>query len=358
MERKTEERNQVIKVQNVYYMLAYAFKVLNEQGYKKVATEDFENTADLLAAILIRGIGIQIKRGLKKDYIPQIEHLSSLRGKIDVTASIKEQTLHRRQMVCSYDVFSSNAYMNLILKTTAHILLRADVAKERKKALRKLMVYFIEVEYLDVKTINWHLRYDRNNQTYRMLIAVCYLVVKGLLQMQSDGNIKLMDFLDESRMHSLYERFIREYYRREFPQINVRAAQIPWQLDDDMRDMLPTMQTDIMLEAAGKTLIVDAKYYAHATQSQYGVRSQHSGNLYQIFTYVKNKAAMKENPQNVSGLLLYAGTDEDITPNQTYSMSGNRISVETLDLNQDFSGIKAHLDRIVMDYFGIERTGM
>ena len=112
------------------------------------------------------------------------------------------------------------------------------------------------------------------------------------------------------------------------------------------------------LETAEKILIVDAKYYAHATQSQYGARSQHSGNLYQIFTYVKNKAAMKENPQSVSGLLLYAGTDEEITPNQTYSMSGNRIGVETLDLNQDFSGIRAHLDRIVMDCFGIERTGM
>lgn len=74
---------------------------------------------------------------------------------------------------------------------------------------------------------------------------------------------------------------------------------------------------------------------------------------------MKNKAAtMKENPQNVSGLLLYAGTDEEITPNQTYSMSGNHIGVETLDLNQDFSEIKAHLDRIVMDNFEIERTGM
>ena len=80
--------------------------------------------------------------------------------------------------------------------------------------------------------------------------------------------------------------------------------------------------------------------------------------MYQIFAYVKNKAAMKENPKSVSGLLLYAGTDEEITPNQAYSMSGNRISVETLDLNQDFSEIKAHLDRIVMDYFEIERTGM
>ena len=343
----------MIRVQNVYYMLAYAFKVLNEQGYKKIAAEDFENTADLLSAILIRGIGIQIKRGLKKDYVPKNEALSSLRGKIDITGSIKEQTFIRKQMICSYDVFSANAYMNRIIKTTAHILLKADVAKERKKAINKLMVYFAEVEPLNVKFINWHLRYDRNNQTYGMLIAVCYLVVKGLLQTQSDGNIKLMDCLDESRMHSLYERFIREYYRREFPQINVSASQIPWQSDDDMRDMLPAMQTDIMLEARGKTLIIDAKYYAHATQSRYGVRSQHSGNLYQIFAYVKNKAAMKENPQSVAGLILYAGTDENITPNQTYSMSGNRIGVETLDLNQDFAGIRAHLDRIARDTFGI-----
>ena len=344
----------MIKVQNVYYMLAYAFKVLNEQGYKKVAAEDFENTADILAAILIRGIGIQIKRGLKKDYIPKTEPLSLLRGKIDVTASIKEQTLHHRQMVCSYDDFSPNAYMNRILKTTVQILLKADVAKERKKALHKLMVYFAEVEPLEVKSINWHLRYDRNNQTYRMLIAICYLVVKGLLQTQSDGNIKLMDFLDESQMHSLYERFIREYYRREFPQITVSAAQIPWDLDNDMRDMLPTMQTDISLTTAGKTLIIDAKYYAHAAQSQYGVYSQHSGNLYQIFTYVKNQAALMASPQDVAGMLLYAKTDEDVDINKDYQMSGNRISVRTLDLSGDFSLIKATLDRIAKDAFDLD----
>ena len=348
----------MIRIQNVYYMLAYAFKVLSEEGYKKIATEDFKNTADLMAAILVRGIGIQVKRGLKKDYITKNDSLSVLRGKISVSESIKEQTVIHRKMVCSYDDFTVNSYPNRIIKSTIMLLLKADVDKGRKKALRKLILFFSEVETVNVKSINWQLRCDRNNQTYRMLISVCYLVVKGLLQSQSSGNVKLMDFLDESRMHSLYERFIREYYRREFPQINVTVAQIPWQLDDDMRDMLPTMQTDVMLEVEGKTLIIDAKYYAHATQIQYGVRSQHSGNLYQIFTYVKNKAAMKANPQSVSGLLLYAGTDEEITPNQTYSMSGNRIGAETLDLNQHFSGIKAHLDRIVMDYFGIERTGM
>ena len=41
----------MIRIQNIYYMLAYAFQVLHEQGYKDVATEEFENAAELLSAI-------------------------------------------------------------------------------------------------------------------------------------------------------------------------------------------------------------------------------------------------------------------------------------------------------------------
>ena len=63
----------MIPIQNVYYMLSYAFQVLNEQGYKNIATEQFHNTAELMAAILEKGIAIQLKRGLGKEYIPQTE---------------------------------------------------------------------------------------------------------------------------------------------------------------------------------------------------------------------------------------------------------------------------------------------
>ena len=100
-----------------------------------------------------------------------------------------------------------------------------------------------------------------------------------------------MDFLDEQRMCRLYEKFILEYYRKEFPQLSVNASQISWALDDGAGEMLPVMQTDIMLSQGSKILIIDAKYYSHITQVQYDTRSLHSGNLYQIFTYVKNKEA-------------------------------------------------------------------
>lgn len=342
----------MIPIQNIYHMLAYAFQVLREQGYKSIATEEFHNVAELCAAILCKGVSGQLKRGLGREYIEQTEALSTVRGRIDISESIKTQSIHKQQLVCSYDEFSVNSYLNRIIKTTMELLLRADITKTRKKELKKLLVFFGEVDALDAHLINWNIRFNRNNQTYRMLISVCYLVVKGLLQTNSDGSTKLMDFLDEQRMHRLYEKFILEYYRREFPELHASASQIPWALDDGIGDMLPVMQSDIMLSKGGKVLIIDAKYYAHTMQTQYDVHTLHSGNLYQIFTYVKNKEAeFGDGQHTVSGMLLYARTDEQVQPDQTYHMSGNRISVRTLDLNRDFAVIAEQLDGIAREHF-------
>ena len=343
----------MIRIQNIYYMLAYAFQVLNEQGYKNIATEEFDNTAELCAAILARGISTQIKRGLGREYIPKTEALSSLRGKLAISESIKTQKFLSRQMICSYDDFSVNSVMNRIIKSTVLLLLRGDISRSRKKELRKLMVFFEDVDVIDLYSVNWNIQYNRNNQTYRMLISICYLVFKGLLQTQSNGTTKMMDFLDEQRMHRLYEKFILEYFRKEHPELTANASQIPWQLDDDFGEMLPVMQTDIMLTKDEKTLIIDAKYYAHTTQRHYDKNTLHSGNLYQIFTYVKNKEVELADTQHVvSGMLLYAKTDETLLPNHTYQMSGNKISVKTLDLDGDFEKIAEQLDAIVKEYFG------
>lgn len=83
-------------------------------------------------------------------------------------------------------------------------------------------------------------------------------------------------------------------------------------------------------------------------QKQYDKYSLHSGNVYQIFTYVKNLDAAQTG--NVSGLLLYAKTDEEITPDGKVKMGANWIGAKTLDLNSDFKTIADQLDRIVGDF--------
>lgn len=332
-------------------MLAYAFQFIEESHYEEVLTEEFDNTAELLAAILCKGVSKQIKRGLMKDYITNVDPLSSPRGKILISESIKTQSIRKKQLSCAYDEFTVNAYNNRIIKTTFNVLIKSDIKKSRKKEIKKLLVYFGDVELLDKHNINWNQQYNRNNQTYRMLVSICYLVIKGLLQTQSDGSTKLMQFIDEQNMCRLYEKFILEYYRKHYtPSLQVASSQIKWAVDDDYRIMLPTMQSDITLSQGNKTLIIDAKYYANNTQVQYDAHTIHSSNLYQIFTYVKNKST---EGGEVAGMLLYAKTDALIQPDNTYMMSGNKISVTTLDLNCDFADISWKLDKIAIDSFDI-----
>ena len=344
----------MIPIQNVYYMLSYAFRILNEQGYKSIETEEFHNVAELCSSILCKGVSLQLKRGLGKEYISETEALTSPRGKIDVTASIKDLSMIRGQLVCTYDDFSVNSYMNRIIKSTLELLLKAKISPVRKKEIKKILVFFGEVETLDIHSINWSMRYNRNNQSYRMLIAVCELVIKGLLQTQRDGSTKMMDFLDDQMMHHLYEKFILEYYNTEYKHLKVKASasMMDWQVDDDFRDMLPKMKTDITLTCGERTLIIDAKYYEHNLREQFGKVSIPTDNLYQIFTYVKTKEnELTDTPhEKVSGMLLYAQTEDEGAFNNEYQMMGNPICARTLDLSRDFTSIKKQLDEIAQKY--------
>ena len=344
--------NETIYIKNIYYMLSYSFQVLNENGYKKVKTERFENAADLLSEILAIGVSKQIKQGLVKDYIDVNEITSSVRGKINITDSINSQGFIKKQLNCTYDEFSVNCELNQIIKSTITFLIKNDIAIKQKKKLKSLLRYFTEVKLIDLKNVNWKIRFDRNNQYYKMLINVCYLVVYGLILSEESGNVKIMDFFNEWVLNRLYEKFILNYYKREHKKISTSAPHIQWQLDHGDDLMLPKMKTDVTLEYKNKILIIDAKFYKDNLAQNFGKNRHHSGNLYQIFTYVKNKEVeLQEKDVEVSGMLLYAKTNAEIQPDSDYKMSGNKISVKTLDLNQEFKDIKEQLDNIIEVYF-------
>lgn len=344
----------MIRIQNVYYMLAYAFQVLNNKGYAKLSFEDFNNVQDLLSAILAKGMSNQVKRGISKEYISENSQMNSIKGKIKIAETIKLNALKNKQVYCEFDDLSENTYLNQILKSTANKLINSSEVKPvRKKSLRKTLVFFQNVDTIGLSTIRWNsIKYQKNNATYRMLINICYLAVQDLILAENENGKTLKKPVDEQRMHRLYEKFILEYYRKHFPQLSPIASYINWDIDDGMIGLLPIMKSDIMLTYGDKILIIDAKYYSRTLQENklYDKRTHHSNNLYQIYAYVKNKD--KKQSGEVSGLLLYAKTDKIVTPNNDYQMGGNKISVKTLDLNQSFSDISLQLDNIILDWLG------
>lgn len=349
-------KDKSIQIKNIYYMLTYAFQILRQTNYEEISSESFDNIGDLFAAILSKGLAQQLKQGLYREYITVEEDLSTLRGKIDIDSSIKLKMQRKQMLACEHDELSVNNRFNQIIKTTANLLIRnASVSSRYKAELKKEMLFFSEVDEIEVATIRWDtLKYQRNNQGYKMLLNVCYFVLEGLLHSDEKGNFKMASFLDEQRMCHLYEKFILEYYRYHYKGIiSANSTQIKWNTDDGMIDFLPVMQSDIMLKCNGKTLIIDAKYYTHSMQTgQFNNRTIHSNNMYQIFTYVKNQDTISDG--SVSGMLLYAKTDEEIMPNNDFMISGNKISVRTLDLNLEFSYIASQLDKIVKKHFEIK----
>ncbi len=344
-----------IPIRNVFHMLAYAFQSLRQGEYERLEAEDFEHVHDLLAAILALGVGRQLKQGLHREYVGRSEELATIRGKVDVGGTVRAKLARRRVVVCEYDELSEDNALNQAVKATCMLLLRhGKVADERKATLRREVLFFSSVDDVDPSAIRWDsFRFTRENRSYWTLVCICQLIVEGMLLTTSAGEHRLAEFIDDQRMHRLYEKFILEYYRKEHPELRVSTPQIPWVLDEGDGAMLPTMRSDITLERGGRVLIIDAKFYAHTTQSLFGSHTIHSANLYQIFTYVKNReAGFAGRPHEVSGMLLYVRTREAVQPDQSYVMSGNRIEVRTLDLSRDFSEIAAQLDGIADEHFG------
>lgn len=346
-----------IFIKNIYYMLSYAFQVLKQEDYQKVKGEKFEKIHDLFAAILEKGVSRQIKQGLYREYVPVREELSVMRGKLNINDTIALKVQKKQKLACEFDEFSEDNLYNQILKVTIHRLIHAkDVDDKRRQALKKVIVFFGNVKLIQPDHIPWNrLIYQRNNRNYELLLNICYLLNKDMLQTTEDGSYKLLAFSDEL-MNMLFQRFVFEYFKQDYSdEFYVSSPILKWcdkKIDENpLIKFLPDMRTDIVLRKkdTNKALIIDTKYYGKILTENYGksiIRPEH---LYQIFAYVKNMD--KENTGNVSGLLLYAKTqDEVFLDGKPFVIGNNSIGAKTLDLNCEFEKIRQQLDDIAQSF--------
>lgn len=336
-------------------MLSYAFRVLKENNYKYIESEKFDNIYDLMAEILYKGTSQQLKQGLKKDYIERNDDLSIIKGRIRFNKSISLFVQKKKLINCEYDMYSEDTFMNQIIKTTLINLIGEELINfRRRKQLKEIMPYLDNVSLIDLSSIEWKkIQFNRNNQNYKMLITICYFIFKNYLLTESSGKYKALMFSDE-QMNLVFQNFILNYYK-DYIRINkidgrVEARRIKNTIDESKEnygiEFLPEMQSDIMIDVNDKTLIIDTKYYNSILSTNFEKKRLHSSNIYQIHDYVMHESYINKN--EVSGMLLYAKTDEEISPSEKgYDKSLRHwFYVETVDLNVDFPDIKIQLNKI------------
>lgn len=340
-------RESKIPVRNIYFLLCYSWNQLNEGQIVDVSIDESHEMADLFAKVLISGVNHLLRRGLERGYEAHIDELSTLRGKILVANSARRMLMVQGRAECEYDEFTVNTLSNQIIKSTIRLLLNiSSLSSENKKGLISLLRSFSEVD--DIRASKFLFRtiqLNSNNRFYRFLLNICELVQMNCLLDESSGAYKFRDFIrDDKAMARLYENFILNFYKRELPRLDARKEKLKWQAssstDPDL-SLLPSMETDISLRSESKTLIIDAKYYSRTLQSYFDKESIHSSNLYQILTYLINVKARGGIDKAAAGMLLYPVVGQEVK--EEYVLNGHVVHIRTLDLSQEWVGIKSQL---------------
>lgn len=336
-----------IPIQNIYYLLSYAWNKLPEAGIVNVEKLDCTKVYDLLAKVLVNGACYVLRRGLDRGYVDMSDDITRIRGKIDFNCTMKTHGYTRTSLVCQFDEFDHDILHNQIVKTTVYRLLKcSDIDKSIRSELMMVYRRFEGVTTIALRKRHFGLvQLNSNNHFYDFLLKVCELIFDCLLVSEKDGTSKFRDFVREDRMMaSLFEEFIRNFYKREQDQFEVKRENIPWRaeaLTERSENFLPRMQTDVSLESSDRKIIIDAKYYKETLQRYYDKEKIHSSNLYQLWTYVSHLQTGLPEGTHCEGVLLYPTVTNE--QHHSFSMYGHRISIYTLNLDQDWRGIHKDL---------------
>jgi 5-methylcytosine-specific restriction enzyme subunit McrC len=340
-----------IPIENIYYLLCYAWDTLEEKDRVKVSIDDDTTLVDLFAKILINSTRILIRRGIDKSYVPLTEEFVGIKGKLELATTIKGQLHLRHRTICSFDEFSANIITNRILVSTFFRLLRTkNLDKQLKQDIRSLLPYFGEVSPLPrlTRSVFSNVRLNRNNRFYGFILDACELIVDSLRPSEEPGEWHFKDFTrDEHKMNQLFERFVFNFYRIE-TDFRVARTEIKWKMTSETREymkFLPIMKTDITLLGETEKIIIDAKFYKETLTSNFSSLKIHSANLYQIFSYLMNQRHSEDVRSLIAeGMLLYPTITEDYDLDFEYGP--HKISVKTVNLNTDWRRIDRRLRNI------------
>ena len=312
----------MISIQNVYYLLLYAWDALEQGDVETHAAEPETKLVDLLATVLNQGIDRLLRQGLHRAYLARQETIPGVRGKLDISATIKADLFNRARTVCEFDELSHDVAHNRILKATVRNLLGTDGLSPRlREPLRSTWHRLHEV--LDIpltKRTFYHIQLHRNNRLYRFLLDICRLLFDCLIPKERTGQFAFRDFQrNEKLMRVLFERFIHNFFRHHAEGYSVKSERLEWEDTTGSaadKRLLPRMRTDVTLRCPGRVIVVDAKFYRKTLQEYRNKETVRSAHLYQLYAYLRNVEITKESAAEVEGILIraYASNPAPIIP--------------------------------------------
>jgi 5-methylcytosine-specific restriction enzyme subunit McrC len=350
--------NSMIPIQNLYFMLCYAWGYLSKTELTSVGHEENVDILNLFAIVLTRGFFLLRKRGLYRSYIEVGKETRRIRGKIGFQQSLPKLLHEQGKMYCCFDELSNNVLPNQILKSTFLLLYRyKDLDKELREEITECIhtLQFVDAITLTPRVFT-NVNLPGSFRLYQFLLRISRFIVENQLVNQEEGTATFATFNDEKQMYDLFEEFLRSFYQWELrkidPNVYVKKKTIKW-LFDTSSSHLPEMETDLSFQYRGKHFIIDAKYYTEMFQPGWNGTGKNirSGHLYQVYAYIKNwehHLQMKEEQSYpIHGMLIYPVAEGRDVFQETYTFENHYLTVASINFNQPSNGIRKDLLALV-----------
>lgn len=357
-----------IPVRNIWLLLLYASDLYRElPSARSVDVEDDPSELpNLVAEVLTHAVERRMRRNLSYGYRRRRADLDRVRGRIDLLRTERRQLLQRGRVACSFEELTVDTPRNRFVKAALNLLNRIvskdDLAHRCRNAAASMERAGVTGDPAanDRRRPRTPLsRLGRLGADDREMLAAARLAFDLALPTEEVGASHLATpERDEVWARKLFEKAVGGFYDVVLSPQGwqvFQGSRIYWPVDDQssgIADILPSMQTDIVLErpvsnhhgSSKKRTIIDTKFTSILKLGQFEKQRLSSGYIYQMYAYLMSQEC-EEDPAslNSTGILLHPSVGEDF--DEYAVIQSHKMRFVTVNLAEDSKTIRRQLLR-------------
>lgn len=282
----------------------------------------------------------QLREGMIRVYINQIENLPVLRGKLLINQHLRSNVVHKERMYCEFDELVENNPYNQILKYTLRILNRLAFSGQVKRSVTELLYRFDEIDdaTFTADSIN-SLYMDRATNRFEYIFEQCKWFIQGNGQDVVAGENSSMSLLFD--MNRLFEEFVAAKLKRAAwahgYKLQEQRPQKYLLREVDSNATLFLMKPDITLSDESGTVvyIMDTKWkLLDQSDSKFGISQS---DLYQMAAYAMAYDCNKINLIYPRQQGFSSAKHFSVLNNPDLKISAHCIDIENLARNSSYA---------------------
>lgn len=350
-----------IPIRSLWFLLVYASdyvrKLQTEERERLLSGEHDNDLLTALAEVLAHRCERRMRAALAPGYRERRAPLRRVRGRIDHLRTEQTQSMRAGQVWCDFRELTMDLpryrYMLMTLRKAAFLL---DSEHVRNRCVQVAAA----LERQGVRPLDPPLhvlareQYGRHDAEDLSLVRLCRLIRQMALPVHGDGRIELPKLDDsdaaQSTLRLLFQDAIRSFYTIHSPVLgfeSVSGGARPWPavIETQQQHVLPQLELDTLIDAAGRRIVVECKFgrvYETSFRSTKAILKPDY--VRQIYAYC---SAFDTVGREMQGVILAARDEGSPGPDVDLYVGDFPVRLRQIDLMQEPSQIRSALIRAV-----------